>query len=141
MNYENILVPVEFTPQCKPAISRASEIQQSTGASLTLAHVVDYTPPPYIQPQLPESLASPEALKKQADEYLDKLAREMGVGDHRKVVLTGNAKSSILELIERDNFDLVVMVKHNQTVIDTLAGSTSSATVKKAKCNVLVIHQ
>jgi len=141
MKYSKILVPVEFTKTNKLAINRAIEIQELTGADLTLAHVIDYAPPPYLRPQLPEIFASDEIMKERAGQHLEDLVVEMDIERCERIVRLGNAKDKLLELIKQNGYDLVVMAKHNRAGIATIVGSTTNAIVNKAPCEVLVMHE
>jgi len=141
MKYSNILAPVDFSEFNKLAICKAVEVQQASGAELTLAHIIDYMPPVYIRPELPQVFASDELMTERANEYLDDLVEELGIESCRRISKIGRTKSELLELIQNANYDLVVMGKHSQSGIDRLIGSTTNYIVQRARCDVLVVHE
>jgi len=141
MNYSNILVPVDFSEINKLAIQKAVEIQLATGAELTLAHIIDYMPPVYVRPELPDIFASDELMLERAQIHLDTFIGELGIEGCHSLARAGKTNTRILELIENKNFDLVVMGKHNQSGLDRLVGSTTNHIVQRAKCDVFVVHE
>jgi len=141
MKYSNILVPVDFSEINKVALQKAIELQSDTGAELTLAHIIDYTPPPYIRPELPDIFASDKLMIERAQAHLDTLITELGIANCHKVTMTGKTKTRVLELIKERGIDLIVMGKHSQSGLDRLAGSTTNSIVQQAGCDVLVVHE
>ena len=86
MNYLNILVPVDFSEPNKLAIRKAKEVQGDGNADLILAHVIDYAPPSYVKPLLPDLLASEEVMIERAQAHLDTVISEEGLSNYRCVV-------------------------------------------------------
>ncbi len=141
MNYSNILVPVDFSEFNKLAIRKAKEVQGTGGAQLVLTHVIDYAPPAYVRPLLPDLLASDDTIAERAQEQLDAVLKEEGLTDYRCVVRIGSTRECLLKIIKENNIDLVVMAKHSQSGLDRLAGSNTNYVVQQAKCDVLVVHE
>jgi len=141
MNYSNILVPVDFSEINKLAIQKAAEIQLATGAELTLAHIIDYMPPVYVRPEMPEIFASDKLMSERAQKHLDTLIGVLGIEVCHSLAQTGKTNARILRLIKDKNIDLVVMGKHSQSGLDKLVGSTTNNIVQRAKCDVLVVHE
>ena len=141
MNYLNILVPVDFSEPNKLAIRKAKEMRGAGNANLILAHVIDYAPPSYVKPLLPDLLASEEVMIERAQAHLDAVISEEGLTNYRCVVKIGNTRSSLIDIIEENSVDLIVMAKHSQSGLDRLAGSNTNSVVQRAKCDVLVVHE
>jgi len=141
MKYANIVVPVDFSEMNKLAIHKAVEVQRATGAELTLLHIIDYMPPIYIRPEMPQVFASDELMTERAEEHLDTLIQELGIEGCHRIVQIGSTKKELMEVIENRNFDLVVMSKHSQSGIDRLVGSTTNHIVQRTKRDVLVVHE
>ena len=141
MDYKNILVPIDFSETNLKALRKAKQIQSTCNAQLVLAHIIDYAPPNYVRPLLPDLLASEEIMTERAQEHLDSLIADEKLSNYRCIIEIGDTRSKITPLIEKSDVDLVVMAKHSQSGLDRLAGSNTNTVVQKATCDVLVIHE
>ncbi len=138
--YNNILIPVDFSEASAMAVKRALDSEISTATQITLAHIVDYMPPAYVRPEIPEIYASEDLMKQRAQKHLDEFIQQIGLTGCKSIIEFGRAKSRILKLLSENNFDLVILAKHNRTGVQKLLGSVSNAVANEAKCDVLIVH-
>jgi len=140
LNPDRILVPIDFSEACRPALAEAAGLAKVRGAPLTLLHVhqietiafLDFT---YVEP--PEKLADLcDAAEKQLASWRAELVPE-GVEAEVKVV-TGSPVSEIINL--SGEHDLIVMATHGRTGLDHfLMGSVAERVVQAARCSVLIV--
>ncbi len=140
MNYQKLLVPVDFSAISGVVLDRAAEIAGSTGATVTVVHVVDYVPPAHIWPELPEIYCSESELSKRAKKQLTELTDLSTLVDCEVIVKVGNAKDMIVALQKDINADLILMARHSHRGLERLLGSTSHSVVQKANCDVLLLN-
>jgi nucleotide-binding universal stress UspA family protein len=142
LQFQSILVPVDFSEPSQDALAKAEAIAKRFGARLRLVHVVE--PPKVFSEKKP-----PYGIW---DQYVIDVAREK---------LTGLAVEKIDDLIPVDcdirmgrphrricdaavafNSDLIVIATHGRTGLKHLfMGSTAEKVVQRAPCPVLVIRQ
>lgn len=138
--YAHILVPTDFSAHSEHAAKRAAALAQSLGAQLSLVHVVDYIPPSYEAVELPPEFSSPEMLKERAGAHFEKWAREAGVGDAKRHVVSGSAKAEITRVAKKIGADLIVVGTSGESAIKMLIGSTTHALLHHAPCDVLSVQ-
>jgi universal stress protein A len=139
--FQHILLATDFSAHADRAAYRAKEIAERYSANLTLLHTIEE----YIfGDEVYDALAPADpnielALHERAVKRLSDMAGELGLSDARQETVTGVAHAAILEYIEAHEVDLVVMGTHGHKGIGKLLGSTASAIVNKAICEVLVV--
>ena len=139
--YENILIPVDFSEASRFALSRTLEQESTSGATITVVHVVDYMPPTYIRPEIPEIYASEDLMKQRAQKHLDEFIEETGLTGCNSIVKFGHAKTCILTLLQEKNYDLVILARHKRSGLQKLLGSVSNGIANEATCDVLIVHE
>jgi nucleotide-binding universal stress UspA family protein len=138
-----ILLPLDFSPSSDAALEMASELAFHLRAELFLVNVLPLIPPttlPY--------LASNETIPHEAKiESLQKLAKchaelvEKGVKSLSLVEGADDVAESILEVIDREQIDLLVISTHGTSGWHPAAfGSVAQKLLKQAKCPVLLIR-
>lgn len=91
----------------------------------------------YPQGNFDTSEALDEAIRRQADQYLQQVATKRGITRVR--VLDGSAADA-LHNYARESSDLVVVGSHGHHGARTLFGSTSNAMIHGTPCDVLAVH-
>ncbi len=136
--YNRILVAVDLSREANLVVTRASELAQLYGATLTLIHVVE----PLIAmneydltPVLP--LEIEKTLEQRAKNFLDSLASDMGLSGVETIVSIGAPKREILDYAKDHQIDLIVIGAHGRHGIATLLGSTANAILHGTHCDVL----
>ena len=136
--FDNILFPVDFSLPCTaiaPYVKRASDI---FGATVTLAHVFDLGSSSglelYVRP-FPEVLADHHtAARNKLNSYL---TQEFPLTGHRRIVVSGDVATHLVELARTGGFDLIIMPTHSGRFRSALLGSTTAKVLNRADCPVL----
>lgn len=139
-NYSNILIPVDFSKASEIAIRKTLENEFSPTAQITVVHVVDYMPPAYMRPEMPQIYASEDLMKQRAKKHLDEFIAKTGLIGCNAIVEFGHTKSQLLKMLSDKSFDLVILAKHERVGMEKLLGSVSNAIANEAKCDVLIVH-
>lgn len=138
-----ILVPTDFSASSDAALDYAIDIASILGASITVLHAFE----------LPEIwfpdgvvVATSDVAARISNEAQAGLDRAVARGTSRGVQLTpvlkqGEARTTILEVVDTVGADLIVMGTHGRRgLAHFLLGSVTEATLRTAKVPVLTIH-
>jgi universal stress protein A len=136
--YKHILVPTDFSDHSKRAVKTALELGMIFDARLSVVHVVDYLPPSYISAQS-EYTSAPKIIER-ATAYLAEWSNEVGLNDAEQLVSTGTAGREIVATAKANGVDLIVIGTSGEGGIKRLLGSTTSAVMHHAPCDVLSVH-
>lgn len=136
--YTHILVPTDFSDYSRHAAGKALAMSKESGARLTLIHVVDYLPPTFISAQS-EHMSAAQVVER-ATTYLAEWAREEGLETAEQVVTTGPAGREIVAAAKSRGVDLIAIGTSGEGGMKRLLGSTTSAVMHDAPCDVLSIH-
>lgn len=139
--YKNILVALDISSEsiqiAKKAIHLA-ELHQVT--NLHLISVVEpvvlessYDLVPVLNTEIENDLM------KRAENHIVKLMKLMKYDSYEFNVVVGSTKSEIHRIAEEKNVDLIVIGTHGRHGIARLLGSTASAVLHGAPCDVLVV--
>lgn len=134
---KKILAAIDGSPPALRAARVASEIASATGASLTLAYVLQ---PLFLTMDAPEGLSTSwvEAERSRADQLLGVAAREIG-GQPALKVLSGTAAEALAE--EAVAHDLVVVGSRGRNAAArVLLGSVSDRVLHLCPKPVLVVR-
>ncbi len=138
---DNILVPVDYSPNSKRAIKYGVEIAKKTNAKVTLFHA-------YHAPLVhAEEMMFLDRMKVDEKQKMDKLLTEVReeFGDLVNVtgkVEFGSAVEWLSSLVEKEDFDLIVMgTKGDTNAIGSVIGSVASHAINDVLCSVLVIPE
>jgi universal stress protein A len=162
IGYSHILVAADLAADQETILPRATDLARAFGSKLTLLHVVDEREAggelqmpidgELFEPgsPLPRG-AIPEAggveygghrLERSAHAFLDDLARDCGVADVATEVVASSAVArSIVQIANERAVDLIVVGGRTHTGLGWLFGSTTDAVVRRAPCDVLVVHE
>jgi universal stress protein A len=139
--YNKILVAVDLSREATLVVTRARELAQLYGATLSLIHVVepmvameDYE----LAPALPLELE--KTLEERAKNFLDTLAGDMDLGDAETIVGIGAPKREILIYAKDHGIDLIVIGAHGRHGIAVLLGSTANAVLHGTHCDVMCVR-
>ena len=141
---QRILVPVDFSPYSKEALSYAKEVAALYGAGLQVLHTIEEPAYPYFY--TPGGTFSPveqlEALREKAESALDELLKETAgpAVPAERYVATGRPASEIARFAEERDSDMVVIATHGLTGLERLlVGSTAEQVVRLAPCPVFTV--
>ena len=140
-NYQHIMVPTDFSEHSAAAAARAAELARSSGARLSLLHVVDYVPPGYIRSELPADYAGEGQWLERARAYLADWAKRVGLADAQQWIESGSAKVQIIKAAKENGVDLIVLGSRGERGLGRLLGSTTNAVLQEAPCDILSVQR
>ena len=161
--FQTILVPVDFSPYARTALRYAANIAERFGASVLLLHVIAkevetgmvcrHVGPrgiPLLGPEAAPITVPAEALatvtvdlREQAQTALHHLVASQPVARPVKLrVEVGHPVEQILDVVTRDDVDLIVMGTHGRTgLAHAVLGSVAERVVRLAPCPVLTVKK
>lgn len=140
--FHHVLCPIDFSESSRAAVYLAAELATSSGAGITLLHVVEL---PLTRAGRLAPLGFVADSEKKSGQLLAEWAAALAARAAVPVTTqlrTGSPGVQTLALLEDDpSFDLVVMGRHARTgVRRLLLGSVADKVVRHAGCPVLVAH-
>lgn len=148
--FERVLCAIDFSNCSLAALKFAMTAALGSGASLTLAHVLEWPwpePPAPVFSELPPAEASAllefrQRRECQALTHLGALVPGMLAGRCHTRVSHGRAYAEILRLASEEHADLIVLGVHSRNVVDmAMLGSTANQLVRHATCPVLTVRR
>ena len=136
--YKHILVPTDFSEHSHRAAEKALGLRKTFDARLSVVHVVNYLPPAFISAQSEHTSAA--QIIERATAYLAQWAQEMGLDDAEQLVTSGPAGKEIIATAKARDVELIVIGTSGEGGVKRLLGSTTSAVMHHAPCDVLSIH-
>lgn len=142
--YNNILVPTDFSEPSDQAVHTATELARRFKAELHILHVmaprIHYVETPEVM--LPPLEDFTEDLRAANHEKLEALAKEAGAKLQVHTYLEESSEhtaGTICAFARRLPADLIVIGSHGHTgLLHILLGSTAERVVREAHCPVLV---
>ena len=137
--YRKILIANDGSEGSGKALATALELARRLGAEMHMVCVEEV-------PRFPTTVDEVVEEKADADHRFKRLigrariqAGDLGIELHVHV-LVGHAVSSIVELVDREKFDLLVVgFMGHSALYNRLIGSTMDRLVELARCQVLVV--
>lgn len=141
-NLRRILVPTDFSELSKKALAYAIPFATQFGATIHLAHVVQFaylgTEAGIVEFPVPEKEMRAASVKRL--ETWAKTLVPAGIPVERHV-LVGQPVWEIVDLIKSSNIDLAIISTHGYTGLKhVLLGSVAENIVRHADCPVLTVH-
>lgn len=116
-------------------------LKNQNNAKLSILHVIEKSVSMSQTYEIPTFIEWENEIETTAKERLEKISKELGIKDENRHLLFGQPKQKILELAEKLNIDLIVVGSHAKNRIGwLLLGSTASAVLQHAKCDVLAVR-
>jgi universal stress protein A len=145
-HYQHILVPLDFSEMGELVLEQAQATASLYNAGLTLLHVVQDVPPGVDAFGEASGLIMAGEVEQQllenAREQMQRLAEKRGLpADAIRVELGITVTDSVLEVAEELGIDLIVIGHSGKKGFLGFLGSTATAVVKSAKCDVLVVRR
>ena len=145
MQIRSILLPTDFSECSDYAVSYATSLARTFGASILCIHVIEPMVPAVGYSGMTEPLPLAditEQLEDSAGRALPKLAeREECAGlEIQELIVHGEAAAEIVRVAKERNIDLIVVSSHGRTGLGRmLFGSTAEAIVRHSPCPVMVV--
>ena len=137
-----LLVPVDLALDEPPELRFAADLAQSSGASITLLHVIDYVPM-LLPVELPGGYPLPQIdiVREAAAKKLERMAAGLGRVTHT-LIEVGGAAAQIVEVAQRDKFDQIVIGSHSRKAMTRLVlGSVADRVAHSAPCPVTIVRE
>jgi nucleotide-binding universal stress UspA family protein len=130
MQFQNILIPTDFSGAAEPAVQHALTLAARAQAQILLLHVLPGMAGP-----------SPEDRRQAtAEQWLQELARQASVPVHTLVVW-GDPAAEICRVAQERQSDLIAISTHSRTGRElAFIGSVADAMVRRAPCAVLLLR-
>ncbi len=135
---ESVLVPIDFSPNSKPALRAAREMAEVYDARMTLLHVVDLPAVPSLYGQA--FVADIGQIESRAFDELRALAEQTGIAPDAVdiAVDTGWPAAAIIDYSVVNECGLIVMPAHSRRR-PGLLGNTTDGVIRRTDCPVLAI--
>jgi universal stress protein A len=117
-------------------------VARQDGARFSLAHVVAdlFAEPSYeLMTTLPVDLDLQAHVMESARTSLEQLAEAIGAGRDSVLVEVGVPRNTLVALAEERGVDLIVLGNHGVHGLERLLGSTATAVLRAAPCDVYAV--
>lgn len=144
---EQILVYLDRTPDGEAGLGYALGISKATGASLLLVHVVASAVGTHPRPV--DALGA-EIARSEATQYLHSVAGKLSSEESlatthpeiriRTHIAEGRPADQVLQIADRENVDLIVLVSNGGEASRFQMGSTTQKVIQHARQSLLVVR-
>lgn len=134
--YHHVLAATDLLEDSKQIVRKAWEMANQFDAKLSIVHVIEPIPA-YGYPGVTD-IESPhiEEVRKE----LAVFAKDYFIDEAEQHLEVGAPKIEVLSLAKSLDIDLIVLGSHGRHGIMRLLGSTASAVVNSAECDVLMVR-
>ncbi len=141
MKYKHILIATDLSEKSQQIVDRTKTIADLAGATIDIVHVIEHSPIVYGgEFSIPINIDLEHEIETQARKLMHRLAHSIDVTIDRQHVISGPLKSSVIDLADQLDADLVVVGAYAYHGFDRLLGSAATAIFHYARCDVLTIH-
>lgn len=143
MEYKNILVPVDGSPESHRAVEHAVYMATLCGAEITLMTVVDLNKVMAALDENSKKDFSPEELRKEGfkclQDFMSEIPKELNI---TPIVKVGSPAETIIEQAVAGDMDLVIMGSRGLGPFETMViGSVSNAVEQRCTvCPVMIVR-
>ncbi len=138
MLYKHILLATDLADDADFIITKVKGMQDFTGATLTLIHVVEPMPG-YSYAYLGIEDIEGQLIE-EARDALGKLGVKLNVPVKSQIIEVGPTKLKILKVADEVAADLIICGSHGRHGLSLLLGSTANAILHGANCDVLTVR-
>lgn len=136
--YHHILATVDLFQNKLLAVDSAVQLAETFGAKLSIVCIVMHSL--YNSYGFLGEMDVEEAMSEQAKEKMRIVGARYNIPDENQMIKVGHPRSDIVELAREIEADLIVVGSHHHKILGML-GSTASAIVNNAHCDVLLIKE
>ena len=138
-----ILLPIDFSPSSRAALEMAADLALHFHAELHLLHVIPFFPATTFPDFVPEEQFMQE-VRSRTETNLAKCHTVLagrGIKTTSSIEVGNDVPGSILEVVERENIDLVVISTHGISGWHPLVfGSIAEKVVKLVECPLMLLR-
>lgn len=140
MMYNRIVLAVDLTDESILVANKALALCQSTGAELTIIHVIESLNYAYGGDVPIDVTDIQQQLKNTASERMAILAAQLDLANTDTCITQGGIESEIHRIAKEKQADLIVVGSHCKHGLALLLGSTASGVLHDAPCDVLAVR-
>ncbi|HSC74630.1 MAG TPA: universal stress protein [Pseudomonadales bacterium] len=137
--YKRILVAIDLSEESHGLLDKAVELAGQYGAKLDVVHVMDW-PLTGFDPVVGYSSISDESLLEGIAGSVQKIVARHNVAEGNIHTLLGQPSSTVANLVEQLQADLLVVGSHGKRGWRALMGSTANAILHAVQCDCLVVR-
>ena len=134
--YKHIIVATDLSEESKATAEKAVAFSKQFGSKLTVVHVIEPLPA-YGYPGI-TALESP--VIDDAKSAMAELGEALHIPEDSQRIEFGSVKMQILDIVKELGADLIIVGSHGRHGISRILGSTASAVVHGADCDVFVVR-
>ena len=134
--YTHILFATDLTGLSQNIAPKVQKLAELYGAKISLIHVLEQTST-YGYPGVP---ALENTVSEQVQNAMAEFAEKIQVPRERQYIEFGSIKGQVLSYASSLNVDLIVVGSHGRHGLARLLGSSATAIVNGAECDVLVLR-
>lgn len=142
-NYQTILVAVDFHDDNDAVVQKAVKEAELHGAKLQLVHVHEPMGMAYAADSISfgdQVYALEASIRRENKQAMEAMGNKLGLDASACHLLEGRPAAEIHQLAADNNVDLIVLGTHGQSGLQLLLGSTASAVLHGAACDVLAVR-
>jgi len=137
--YTTILYAADFDEVGENAAKKAALLAKENNAKLHMVHVIEPIPA-YAYPGLASFSNIEASIKQQAEKSLLEMSEQVGVDKDCAHLALGSTKHEVLRLADELSADLILVGSHGKHGMQLILGSTATAILHGAHCDVLVVR-
>jgi universal stress protein A len=138
--YKKILLCLDLTDDSARIAERAKALAATSGAELTLLHVVEYVPVEPMGEALLPAVQIEGELVERATTRIRELATQLGLDHCERLVHTGNIKTEVVRIAQTRAIDLIVIGSRERHGVSILFNFTEDTVLHAAPCDVLAVR-
>ena len=135
-DYKHVLLATDLSRAGKNLNQKAKDLAKLFNAHLTLAYVLE----PIYAYENPEIDKIEGSIIKEVKKEMSQLGKNLNVAEKDQRVEIGSVKIQILKLADELDIDLIMVGSHGRHGLSRLLGSSASAIVHGAQCDVFVVR-
>ncbi|MBX9895755.1 MAG: universal stress protein [Nitrosomonas sp.] len=142
LNYQNILLTVDFSGHDLFVAQKAQALAEQFHATLHILHVLDNIPMPDTPygTVIPLSEDSAYELLEDEKNKLVQISDQLNIAPSRRWLIWGEPQQEITQLAIQQQIDLIIVGSHDRHGLAVLMGSTAKDVLYHAECDVLAVH-
>ena len=138
--YNHFIVGLDLSSDSKVILEKAQQLAQTTGASLSVCHVIEPLAYAY-GGDIPVNLAEAQlTMEEHAQARLKQILDGFSFSVKRESIVIGETSNELRRIAEDENADLIVVGSHGRHGLAVLLGSTASGVLHGAQCDVLAVR-
>jgi universal stress protein A len=137
--YKHILVAIDLSEEAHGLLEKSVELAKQYGAVLDVVHVMDW-PLTGFDPVVGYSSINDESLLEEMAGAVKKVVAKHGIAEANTHTMLGQPSSTVANMANELQADLVVVGSHGKRGWRALLGSTANSLLHVLPCDCLVVR-